>query len=145
VPRKLTDAEIAAAGVSFPCEEMDTGQRRFRLNTPDGAGYLVIYASPTPQWDNSHSHHIVREIVHIVRGEVVFAFLKDGRATLHHFKEGDHLTLEPTPPHNLLMGTGAILQVMKIAMDPSIQPDWIPSPELDKLTKHLDPKDVFGS
>ena len=66
---------------------------------------------------------------------VVFASFKDGKAIFTTLHEGDFIISEPGIAHNEILSSGAVIHTLKYG--DCAQPDWIPCPELDRLTKHL--------
>lgn len=133
--RKIDADELERFGINTNHEIMDNGQLRFRLSGKDGSGYIRCENRTAPAWENSHRHSKLRELILVQSGSVVFASLKGGKAIFTTLHEGDFIISEPGIAHNEILSSGAVIHTLKYG--DCAQPDWIPCPELDRLTKHL--------
>ena len=135
MPTKISETELGNYGITLNHEIMDNDQLRFRLSGSDGSGYIRCENRDEPTWENSHSHSKLCELVLVQSGTVVFASFTDGKAQFTTLREGDFTLSQPGIAHNEILSKGAVIHTLKYG-DCS-QPDWIPCPELDELTKHL--------
>ena len=135
MPQKMTAEMVAASGVTCNHQEMENGERRFRLLGPDGSGYIRCENPGGPVWENSHLHHTTREFILVQQGPVICAVYRQGKAVLRLLETGDCFCPDPGVPHDLCMGAGAVVHAVKYGSCPA--GDWAPSPELDMCVRKL--------
>ncbi len=136
MPQKIEDSELEKYGIRFCHERMDNGELRFRLISGDGSSYIRCEnASESFVWENSHSHSALREMIIVQRGELVFAQYENGRASFRLLRAGDYAVTCPHIPHNDGLSARTVVHTVKFGETEN--GDWLPSPELDALTKPL--------
>lgn len=137
MPQKLSIEEVSKLGVSFPCEQMENGEQRFRCVDAGGYGYaLTKMPAHAGGWQKSHFHRDIIETYVVQEGWIVFAELKDGKARLRRLLPGEVMTTRPLIAHNLYLPGGAVVHTVKHGRC-QITNDWHASPELDALVHHL--------
>lgn len=137
MPQKLSIKEAQKLGVTFPCEQMENGERRFRCVDADGYGYaLTKMPAQAGGWQNSHFHRDIIETYIVQEGWIVFAELGDGKARLHRLLPGEVVTTSPLVVHNLYLPGGAVVHTVKHGRCQTAD-DRYASPELDALVCHL--------
>jgi hypothetical protein len=157
MPQTLSHAECLALGMRFPANEMDNGERRFRLMAPDGSGYIrvVMPQGITGGWQNAHYHGGrmlaesepallagVTELCIVQSGQVAYAEQTPlGERVLRLYGPGEHWVMRPGVAHNVFMFPGAVTHTVKYGTDvpnPEKGADWYPAPEsFDVWTKSL--------
>ncbi|CAG7624730.1 hypothetical protein ACFQI7_03665 [Paenibacillus allorhizosphaerae] len=135
--KPISADEARALGIDTMHHQMDNGERRFRMVSSDGSSYIRTEASGASGWQNSHYHQDVTELYVVQSGWLVYAKLSvNGELTLQHMTQGDALIVKPLTHHNIYMSAFTVTHVVKYGGG-SVKTDWFPSPELDKLTKHI--------
>ena len=137
------DEAFERYGIRCAHEEMDNGELRFRLIAPDGSSYIRTVASHDGAWQNSHFHKRIRETYIVEDGWMVVAEFDEEteRMSFKKFTSGDIVTTSILVKHNVYMAAGSIIHTVKHgALD--CEPDWHPSPEVDKSTKHISEQDL---
>ena len=104
MPQKMAAEMVAASGVTCNHQEMENGERRFRLLGPDGSGYIRCENPGGPVWENSHLHHTTREFILVQQGPVICAVYRQGKAVLRLLETGECFCPDPGVPHDLCMG-----------------------------------------
>jgi hypothetical protein len=141
--QRISEEEARSFGIETRHDLMDNGERKFRLNcTVDGSSYCRTVASEKGAWQNSHFHKSVSEFYAVQSGWIVYAEKKVGELKLQLLREGENVFFEPLVHHNIYLSSNSVIHTIKYGEHLDI--DWFPSPELDKLTKHLNPNDLFS-
>ncbi|WP_282940118.1 cupin domain-containing protein [Paenibacillus sp. RC67] len=139
----ISDEEAALFGIATKYDLMDNGERRFRLNCSlDGSSYCRTVASDQGAWQNSHYHKSVSELYVVQSGWIVYASKKESEMKLGILRQGDNITFQPGVHHNIYLSSDSVIHTIKYG--DYLENDWFSSPELDKLTKHLEPKTLFS-
>lgn len=145
MPKQITLLEAAELhGIQINHELMDSGEIRFRLIASDGSGYARIHAPNVGYWQNSHVHSTMSEIIVVHKGWVVFVEIDPdrGSCSFQRFGAGAIFKSRPNIPHNLFVSANCILMCLKHG-DMTAN-DWIASPALDNLTKHMTEDQVLA-
>ncbi|SFL42685.1 hypothetical protein SAMN03159341_1066 [Paenibacillus sp. 1_12] len=141
--QKISEEEARSLGIETKYDLMDNGESRFRLNcSADGSSYCRTVASESGAWQNSHYHKSVSEFYVVQSGWIVYAEKKEGEFKLRLLREGESTTFGPLVHHNIYLSSKSVIHTIKYG-EP-VMNDWFPSPELDKLTKHLYPSELFS-
>ncbi len=135
MPKKIEN--IKEYGICEDHEIMDNGQLRFRLScSRDNTGYIRCEnPGDTPEWENSHSHKELCEVVIVQTGLVVMAEYREPEVVFTAMCEGDIFKTTPGIAHNEILAPGTVIHTVKYGS--CTKADWIPCPELDALTKGL--------
>ena len=144
----LTVEEVAQAGMTTNHEQMDNGERRYRLVGPDGSAYIRTVAGASGAWQNSHYHTGVREFIAVQEGWIVFVQAgEQGGLHVRLLQAGEFVVSEPHVGHNIYMSIGAVTHCVKfgntLAEKNSGQVDWHADPELDRRCKHLTERELM--
>ncbi|MGM0884719.1 MAG: hypothetical protein ACQEXQ_27230 [Bacillota bacterium] len=139
---KYISAEQARSlGIETVHQEMENGERRFRLVSADGSSYIRTEASNEGGWQNSHYHKELTEIYIVQSGWLVYAELSsEGELSLKFLGQGESIIVNPSIHHNLFMSPYAVTHVVKYG---GLKVDWFPSTELDRVTKHIPESDLI--
>lgn len=139
--RNISAEEARSLGIETVHQQMENGERRFRLVSADGSSYIRTESSSQGGWQNSHFHEELTEVYIVQRGWFVYAELTiNSELYLKFINEGETLTVSPLVHHNLFMSPYTVTHVVKYGG--GIKVDWFPSIELDNLTKHI-PESYF--
>ncbi|MCL6603001.1 MAG: hypothetical protein K6T94_09025 [Paenibacillus sp.] len=140
---RISEEEAHSLGIETKYDLMDNGERRFRLNcSTDGSSYCRTVASENGAWQNSHYHKSVSEFYVVQSGWIVYAEKNEGKLKLRLLREGECVTFLPIVPHNIYLSANSVIHTIKYGK--ALENDWFSSPELDRLTKHLLPNDIFS-
>ncbi|WP_028551213.1 cupin domain-containing protein [Paenibacillus sp. UNC451MF] len=140
---RISEEEASLFGVATKFDLMENGERRFRLNcSQDGSSYCRTVASEDGAWQNSHYHKSVSEFYVVQSGWIAYAIKKDREFKLGVLKQGESITFTPLVWHNIYLSSNSVIHTIKYG--DYLENDWFPSPELDQLTKHLDPDSLFS-
>ncbi|MEK3724707.1 hypothetical protein [Paenibacillus sp. FSL H8-0034] len=138
----ISSEEARSFGIETVHQQMENGERRFRLVSSDGSSYIRTEASSVGGWQNSHYHKELTEIYIVQSGWFVYAELTSyGELSLKFIKEGEAIIFIPLVHHNLFMSPFTVTHVVKYGAG-GIEVDWFASTELDKLTKHISESDL---
>jgi hypothetical protein len=137
----ISAEEARSLGIETVHQEMENGERRFRLVSSDGSSYIRTEASNVGGWQNSHYHAQLTEIYIVQSGWLVYAELSsEGKLSFKFMGQGENIIVYPSVHHNLYMSPHTVTHVVKYG---SVKADWFPSTELDKLTKHIPGSDLI--
>ncbi|MGN7761464.1 hypothetical protein [Paenibacillus sp. 22594] len=140
--KPISKQEAHLMGIDTMHQEMDTGERRFRLVCSDGSSYVRTEASNTGGWQNSHYHKSLTEFYVVQKGWLVYTeYSSDDKLIMKYLEQGDSILVKPFVHHNLFMSANTVTHVIKYGG--GIGNDWHPSPELDKLTIHIAEADLI--
>ena len=144
MPRKMTTEEALTHGITTNHEQMENGELRFRLVSNDGTSCMRIQATDTGAWQNSHSHATLRELCVVQTGWIVFVEYDEDTKTCTFKKvnAGEICQSRPRVPHNMYVSANSVHYSVKFG-DLSVN-DWLPSPELDALTKHMSEDELLS-
>lgn len=143
--KRISEEDALSFGIKTKYDLMDNGERRFRLNcTADGSSYCRTVASKTGAWQNSHYHEYASEFYVVQSGWIVTAQKVENELKLRLLKEGESVTFLPYVHHNIYLSAGSVIHTIKYGTVTALGTDWIASPELDELTKHLSPNSLFS-
>jgi len=132
----LDESEAQKLGIKSNYRIMPSGEKRFGLVARDGSAYNRTEAPEDgAAWQNSHMHSAIKEMYIVQKGFIVFAELENGQLKLKKMDKNDYYMSRPGVPHNVYMADGAVTHCVKYGE--TDKSDWIPSTELDALTKHL--------
>jgi hypothetical protein len=135
--RSISIEEARSFGIDTKYDLMDNGERKFRLNCSlDGSSYCRTVASDSGAWQNSHYHKAVSEFYVVQSGWIVYAEKKEGNFSMRLLRQGECITFNP-----LYLSPNSVIHTIKYGR--ALENDWFPSPELDELTKHINPSIVF--
>lgn len=140
----ISAEEAERLGVEAIHQVMDNGEKRFRLVNQDGSCYIRTEGSATGAWQNSHYHQKLTELYVVESGWIVYAELAEsGQPILKQLKAGETVCVMPLKPHNVYMSPNTVTHVIKYGGGPSEQPDWFPSPELDRFIEPITEKEFI--
>ena len=140
--KKVIPPEQAEAmGISTLHEEMENGERRFRLKCSDGTAYIRTAASGDSGWQKSHFHKSVLETYIVQRGRIALVEWVDNSIRARVFCESDIVTTVPGIPHNVYMFSNSIIHTVKHGNEGSVS-DWHGVQKLDEKTLHLSEDDL---
>ncbi|MCY9662648.1 hypothetical protein P5G65_22720 [Paenibacillus chondroitinus] len=140
--QRISEEDARFYGIETKFDLMENGERRFRLNcSVDGSSYCRTVAAEMGAWQNSHYHKLVSELYVVQSGWIVYAERKEAELHLCILREGESVTFKPLIHHNIFLSSNSVIHTIKYG--PSVENDWFPSSELDKVTKHLDPYNLF--
>lgn len=143
MPKSISEDQARELGIEAVHQQMDNGERRFRLVSSDGSSYIRTEASSEGSWQNSHFHKELTEFYVIQSGWLVYAELaSNNELNLRYMKQGDSILVPPLAHHNLYMSPYTVTHVIKYGSNRN-QTDWFSSPELDKQTKNM-PESVLN-
>lgn len=125
------DTAFSDFGISTSHEIMPNGEKRFRLKSTDGTGYIRVENPGAGVWQNSHMHTTMSELTIVQKGYVILAQLKDGKCHMQTYTEREYFICEPGMIHNLFMGADTITHTVKFG--DTTKNDWVACPELDKM------------
>jgi uncharacterized cupin superfamily protein len=141
MPKKISSDEANLLGIFTNHELMENGEKRFRLNAPDGSAYIRTEASATGSWQNSHFHSSIHEMCIIQSGWAIFVEEIDGEVKFRRFEKGDYFVARAGIPHNLYASGGTVTHTVKFGdIEKS---DWNAYPSLDEVTKCLSEKEAL--
>lgn len=141
--KKISEEEALLFGIDTKYDLMDNGERKFRLNClTDGSSYCRTVASKDGAWQNSHYHEFVSEIYVIQSGWIVYVQKDENELKMCLLREGESVTFLPYVHHNIYLSAESVIHTIKYGTARGT--DWIASPELDMLTKHLCPNSLFS-
>jgi hypothetical protein len=100
-------------GIATKHNEMDNGERRFRLLKNDGTAYSRTEAVEESGWQFSHLHRTVRETYIVQTGWVAFAELVSSQLVLRLLHPGDIVTTQPGVVHNVYLSGDAVIHTVK--------------------------------
>ncbi|MZQ83036.1 hypothetical protein GQF01_13060 [Paenibacillus sp. 5J-6] len=130
-------------GIENKYDLMNNGERRFRLNcSADGSSYCRTVAAENGAWQNSHYHKTVSELYVVQSGWIVYAEKIDTKLQICLLREGESVTIKPLVHHNIFLSSNSVIHTIKFGS--ALENDWFPSSELDRITKHLDPYELFA-
>lgn len=134
-PQKISMEGAQASGVDVNFEQMENGEKRYRLVSSDGSGYCRTVGSGTGAWQNSHYHNCTSEFYLVQSGWIVYAELKkNGEGELRILQEGDSVMVAPLVPHNIYMSSESVIHTIKFGgMAGTV--DWFASEELDAFIR----------
>jgi len=135
---QITPAQAGTEdGVTTNHEIMANGERRFRLMTADGNGYILT-RSPAGGWQRSHSHAHVAETYVVEKGWMIFASegSKSGPPQIRRLGPGETVTSQVGQVHNVYLARGSEIHTVKHGSRNG-ERDWEPHPEFDVITASI--------
>lgn len=136
--KNISSEEARLLGVDTVYQIMDNEDKRFRLVNNDGSSYIRTEGSKNGSWQNSHYHKHLNELYIVEDGWIVYAELTDqGGLSLKLMEKNDSFIVSPLLHHNIYMSSLAVTHVVKYGGNNGVEPDWFPSPQLDRLTKDI--------
>ncbi|MBA2937189.1 hypothetical protein HZF08_02640 [Paenibacillus sp. CGMCC 1.16610] len=140
--QRISEEDALFFGIETKFDLMENGERRFRLNcSVDGSSYCRTVAGERGAWQNSHYHKLASELYVVQLGWMVYAERKETEFHMCLLREGESVVFKPLIHHNIFLSSNSIIHTIKYGQ--SLENDWFPSSELDKMTKHLDPYDLY--
>lgn len=138
--KELTPQDALLEGIQTHHEQMDNGEKRFRLMATDGTGYCRTVLPSESVWQNSHYHRQAQELYIVQEGWLLFAELLPDGIQYRIYRAGEYFVTSPMTAHNLYAGDNTVLHTVKFGQ--TVPEDWFPSPELDRETKDLNVSDM---
>lgn len=138
--KEITAYDALLGGIKTHHEQMDNGEKRYRLTADDGTGYCRTELPAQPVWQNSHYHKYAQELYIVQKGWLLFAELLQDGVQYRKYTTGEYFVTRPFTAHNLYAGERAVLHTVKFGE--AAPDDWFPSPELDRATRALTPAAV---
>jgi hypothetical protein len=137
MPRKLSEAEARSCGVTVNHEEMENGEKRFRLLFSDGSAYVRTETPQKSSWQNSHYHSYLHEMYIVQTGWMIYAEYDMSKQVSIYRKigTGQFCVSLPQVPHNIFVSAGCKFHTVKFG-DIAVN-DWIAFEILDTITKSL--------
>ncbi|KMK75781.1 hypothetical protein [Alkalihalobacillus pseudalcaliphilus] len=136
INKQISIEQAALEGVSIDFEQMNNGEKRFRLLHSEGSSYCLTIASKDGAWQNSHYHKNALEVYVVDQGWVVYASLQGGNLDMKIVKEGEHILVPQGVHHNIYMSEHSKIHTIKLGQK-SDEIDWYGSEQLDLLTKNV--------
>ncbi|MGP1907981.1 cupin domain-containing protein [Metabacillus sp. JX24] len=141
-PQKISFEEAKKDGIKINFDQMENGEKRYRLVGSDGSGYCRTLGSNKGAWQNSHYHKAATEIYIVQSGWIVYGEIDLNRnCKLNYLKEGESVTVSPLVHHNVFMSSNSVVHTIKCGKTDSTA-DWFPSYELDNYTKSFSEADL---
>lgn len=137
---EITPEEALLCGIKAHHEQMENGEKRFRLMSDDGTGYCRTVSPQKAAWQNSHFHRNTRELYIVQQEWLIFAEMLTDAAHFRKYEAGDYFVSRRLIAHNLYVGESTVLHTVKFGE--TTQNDWFPSPELDREAKKLSAFDM---
>ena len=75
--KELSTKEALESGISTYHNEMENGEKRFRLSTQSGSSYILTLSPPESAWQNSHYHEKKKEFYVVEKGWVLMVTLEN--------------------------------------------------------------------
>lgn len=142
-PKKITIEEARLSGIELNFEEMENGEKRYRLLGSDGSSYCRTEGSENGGWQNSHFHKFTTELYIVQSGWIAYAEMdQKGEFQIRILNEGDIIQIEPYIHHNIFMSTKSIIHTIKYG-NSNVKTDWFPAKSLDQYTKQLSSNDLL--
>jgi len=138
--KEITPEEALLCGIKTHHEQMENGEKRFRLVSDDGAGSCRTQTPEKAVWQNSHYHRHAKELYVVQEGWLIFAEMLTDAAHFRKYEAGDFFVTRRLVAHNLYAGENTVLHTVKFGE--TVQDDWFPSPELDRVTKEINAYDM---
>ena len=134
--KEITPSQAEAEDlVTTQHEIMDNLERRFRLRTADGNGYILT-RSPEGGWQRSHSHHHLAETYVVEKGWMIFvvASAVEGEPpSVTKVEPGGVITSPVGRIHNVYLSSGSEIHTIKHGGQNG-ERDWEAAPEFDRVT-----------
>jgi hypothetical protein len=125
--KQISEEEARSLGIETVHQEMDNGERRFRLVCSDGSSYIRTEATNESGWQNSHYHKQLIELYVVQSGWIVFAELSpNGEIIMKYLDQGSDITVSPLVHHNIYMSPFTVTHVIKHGKGDS-KVDWFAS------------------
>lgn len=142
-PKKISIEEATKDGIKLNFDQMNNGEKRYRLVGPDGSGYCRTLGSNKGAWQNSHYHKAATEIYIVQSGWIIYGEIDHSKnCKLNYLKEGQSVTVLPFVHHNVFMSPNSVVHTVKCG-ETDRGADWFPSEELDDYTKSFSEEDLF--
>lgn len=139
---KSSEHKTGETGVKTSFEQMANGEQKYKMTAEDGSYYCRTVALSQGAWQNSHVHANVTEFYVVQTGWIAYASYGDDQMlSIRVIREGEHIIVLPGVHHNIYMSANSVIHTIKYGADTSS--DWMPSPELDRLTQSLTEKVLF--
>ncbi|WEG14542.1 hypothetical protein PU629_09350 [Pullulanibacillus sp. KACC 23026] len=133
-PEKISLEEASRFGIKVNFELMDNGQKRYKLDGPEGSSYCRTVGAETGSWQNSHYHKELSELYVVQFGWIVFAEMNpNGECHLRFLREGETVTVKSFVPHTIFMSSNAVTHTIKYG-DVRSGIDWFAYEKLDEFT-----------
>lgn len=141
--KEITEIEAQAYGVYTKFDQMDNGESKFRLNcSMDGSSYCRTVAPDAGTWQNSHFHRAATELYIVQTGWIVYAEKRADQLLIQLLREGDSVVFLPEVHHNIYLSAGSVIHTVKYGQS-LFEQDWYASPELEELTRRINPEVLF--
>ncbi|WP_087023132.1 cupin domain-containing protein [Thaumasiovibrio subtropicus] len=138
----LPQAAKEKYGIESHFEQMENGEKRFRLVADNRSAYVMTCSSDKGAWQNSHFHHTLREIYIVQTGWIAVAIREQHRMTMRTYGEGEVITIEPGVIHNVYLSANVLIHTIKYGQ--GSMKDWVADAKLDSLSKGLDELDIHS-
>lgn len=140
--QKITESKAAEVyGINTNHEQMPNGELRFRLTSSDGNDYIRTVAGGAGEWQQAHSHTLLRETYVIEKGWMALVEMEAGVLNSCVYLPGDIVTTRPGIAHNVYLPADAVIHTLKHGAN--APRDWKAEPELTAQTNSLTEKDVL--
>ena len=133
--KELSAKEALEYGVSTYHNQMDNGEKRFRLSTQSGSSYILSIDPAENAWQNSHYHEKKKEFYVVEKGWILIAVLEEDGVKIRKLGADESMFVPSGVKHNVYMTTDAIVHTVKYGTE---EMDWIPCPELDEMLKTVE-------
>lgn len=141
--KEITEIEAQAYGVYTKFDQMDNGESKFRLNcSMDGGSYYRTVAPDAGTWQNSHFHLAATELYIVQTGWIAYAEIRADQLLVQLLREGDSVVFIPKVHHNIYLSARSVIHTIKYGQS-LFEQDWYASPELDELTRRINPEVLF--
>lgn len=138
----MPDSVFQEHGLVPEIEHFANGERRFRLKSAAGDGYVRTEAGRKGGWQTSHYHTRSHETYIVQKGWMALAELVDDRLRLRTVHPGEVVTTELGVVHNVYLPAEAIIHTVKHGS--AGDDDWHVHKAFDRQTMVLDEAEILG-
>lgn len=122
--------EAIKDGILTKHNQMDNGEKRYRLISFLGSSYILTLSADAPTWQKSHVHYQKTELYLVEKGWVLIAMIRDNGLEIKKLNENESYIINKGVPHNVYLAKDSILHAIKYGC---IEEDWNAWHELDQL------------
>lgn len=130
--KELSTKEALELGISTYHNEMDNGEKRFRLSTQTGSSYILTLSPSEASWQNSHYHEKKKEFYVVEKGWVLMVTLENEKMNIKKLEADECFFVPVGTKHNIYISENTVLHTVKFGTE---EMDWNPCPDLDEMLK----------
>lgn len=143
-PKQISIEDAQLSGIRVNFELLNNGQKKYKLDGPEGSSYCRTVGAKKGSWQNSHYHQTLFELYVVQSGWIAYAEMDEsGECNLRILEQGDHVIVKPFVHHNIFMASNAVTHTIKYG-NVSSGIDWFASEKLDGYTKKLSEEDLLN-